>query len=77
MTDRTYPRPADIDLDMILDALYEAGADQGIVGTGNPDAIGISITDATAEEIDAIWYRAMDRLGIRTSARPGDSSAKA
>lgn len=62
---------------MVLDALYEAGADQGIVGTGNPDAIGISIVGASAQEIDAMWYRAMGRLGIRTSARPGDPSAKA
>lgn len=76
MTDRTYPRPADINLDTLLDALHAAGADRGIVGTGNPDAIGISITGASAQEIDAIWSHALGRLGIRTSVRPADSSAK-
>ena len=35
MADRTYPRPA-IDLDALLDALAEAGADRSIVGTGHP-----------------------------------------
>jgi|GEM_PF-2743940 len=77
MTDRIYPRPAGVDLDTLLDALYAGAADRGIVGTGNPDTIGISITDAPAREIDAIWYQVLGRLGIGTSARPGDPDSKA
>lgn len=61
MADRTYPRP-DVPLDDLLDALYEAGVDQGVVGTGYPAMIGISISGATDEEIDDIWRRAMVNL---------------
>ena len=68
MTDRTYPRPAG-NLDALLDALHEAGADAGVVGTGNPDLIGISVEGATAEEIDAIWERAMRGLSLLDLAR--------
>ncbi len=60
MTDRTYPRPA-VELDALIDALYEAGANSGTVGTGNPDMIEISIEGAPAEEIDAIWEKATAR----------------
>lgn len=77
MTDRIFPRPSGVDLDTLLDALYAAGADRGIVGTGNPDTIGISIDGASIQEIDAIWYQALGRLGIGTSARPGDPDSKA
>lgn len=63
MTERTYSRPA-VDLDVLLDALFEAGAEAGTVGTGNPNWIGISIAGATAEEIDAIWERAMRELAL-------------
>jgi hypothetical protein len=58
MTERTYPRPA-VDLDELLDALHDAGADAGTVGTGNPNMIAISIEGATDAEIDAIWDQAM------------------
>jgi len=64
MTDRTYPRPA-VDLDALLDALHEAGADAGTIGTGNPDLVGLSIDGATEAELDAIWERAMLALLAR------------
>ncbi|MCZ4366633.1 hypothetical protein [Sulfitobacter dubius] len=68
MTDRTYPRPA-IELDALLDALFEAGADTGTVGIGNPDLIGLSIDGATEAELDAIWERAMRGLALLDLAR--------
>ena len=77
MTDCIYPRPTDVDLDTLLDALYGAGADGAIVGTGNPETIAISIDGASTQEIDTIWSRAPGRLGIRTTAGPGDPRAKA
>ncbi|GGC24230.1 hypothetical protein GCM10011363_45950 [Marivita lacus] len=58
MTDRTYPRPT-TDLDALLDALAEAGADRGIVGTGLPDTIGCSIESATPAEIDSVYESAL------------------
>jgi hypothetical protein len=64
MTDRTYPRPA-VSEDALLDALYEAGADRGTVGTGNPNMIGISIDGATEAEIDAIWKRAAINAALK------------
>lgn len=70
MTDKTYPRPA-VDLDALLDALHEAGADAGTVGTGNPDLIGLSIPGATEAELDAIWERAMLALIARLDQDDG------
>ena len=69
MTDRTYPRPA-VDLDALLDALYEAGADAGTIGIGNPDMIGLSIEGASEADLDAIWERAM--LAILARLDQGD-----
>jgi hypothetical protein len=63
MADSTYPRPAG-DEGALVDALCEAGADAGIIGTGKPDMIGLSIDGATAEEIDAIWARATRELAL-------------
>jgi len=68
MTARTYPRPA-VDLDALMDALFEAGADTGTVGIGNPDMIGISLEGASAKEIDAIWERAMRGLALKDLAQ--------
>lgn len=63
MTDRIYFRP-DISLEVLLDALHEAGADRGLVGTGDSSVIAISISDASDLEIDDIWNRALGRLGF-------------
>ncbi|UWR31465.1 hypothetical protein K3758_08180 [Sulfitobacter sp. W002] len=68
MTDRTYPRPA-VELDALLDAIIEAGADTGTAGIGNPDIIVISLEGANAEEIDAIWEKAMRGLALKDLAQ--------
>lgn len=62
VADRSYPRPA-VPLDELLDALYDVGADRGMVGTGSPDRIGISVPGATDAEIDTLWQRAMLKIG--------------
>ncbi len=64
MIDRTYTRPA-TDLDALLDALAEARADRGIVGTGHPDTIGISIKSATPTWIDANYETALREILTR------------
>ncbi|GGL82103.1 hypothetical protein GCM10011534_00160 [Pseudooceanicola nanhaiensis] len=62
VADRSYPRP-EITLDELLDALYDVGADRGIVGTGSPNRIGISMPGASDAEVDAVWQRAMLKIG--------------
>lgn len=60
ITDRIYLRPP-VDIDALLDALYEACADVGTVATGNSETIANSIKGATAKEIDENWARATAR----------------
>ena len=66
MTTKTYRRPAGVAEEALLDALFVAGAAAGIIGTGNPDMIGLSIEGTSDTELDEIWRRTMLALSDRT-----------
>ena len=66
MTTKTDPRPEGVTEEALLDALFMAGAAAGIIGTGNPDVIGLSIEGTSELDLDAIWRCAMLALSDRT-----------